>query len=505
MIEAAPVTLEPCGAIPHHRIMIDLKTMLLLEFATTTFMAIAWFLVWAVWRQIYELKVIAAGFVAIAVGLFLFLQRGPDASLVRIVMDNMVIKLGLVLWADGLARFLGQPRFLGISLFCLLAQFVIWTLAVTFVPADLSVRIHASTAFTVIMMSLMIRTLYRDRTQPRFLRWIMIGLLAEYSAASLLQSLLVYLQPATVANWVLSDVNAWYFFQGHMFIVGFFFCLIFMVGMRLSMDLRDRNAALAREVSLRRQLEGELSASLEGEKTARQEQRQLMRMVSHEFRTPLAAIRYASDMLALMLGRPEEAVAKRLRGIDEAVSRMTMLIDRFLASERHEEGVLKIEPVNLPALAEDVQRHFDHSGLGNRLLFRNIARVPDYWADIEMLRTVIVNLVDNALKYSPEDSMVEITMTMRADQIVIDVADRGIGIPEHDRDQIGSRFYRASNTGGTGGSGLGLHACRQLVGYHMGRLELRARDGGGTHAGVFLPRPGLKTEEAEVMREMEPV
>ncbi|MCA1298107.1 sensor histidine kinase [Stappia indica] len=366
-------------------------------------------------------------------------------------------------------------------------------------------RIHASTAFTVIMMSLMIRTLYRDRTQPGFLRWIMIGLLAEYSAASLFQSLLVFLKPATVANWVLSDINAWYFFQGHMFIVGFFFCLIFMVGMRLSMDLRDRNAALAREVSLRRQLEEDLSASLEGEKTARQEQRQLMRMVSHEFRTPLAAIRYASDMLALMLDRPQEAVAKRLRGIDEAVSRMTMLIDRFLSSERHEEGVLKIESVNLPALAEDVQRHFDHSGLGNRLLFLNIARVSDYWADVEMLRTMIVNLIDNALKYSPDDSRVEIAMTTRADRIVIEVADRGIGIPERDLSQIGSRFYRASNTGGTGGSGLGLHTCRQLVGYHMGRLELRARNGGGTRASVFLPRPGLKMEETETMREMEPV
>lgn len=83
----------------------------------------------------------------------------------------------------------------------------------------------------------------------------MIFLLGEYSAASLLQSALVYIQPSTVANPVMTNINTWYFFQGHIFIVGFFFCLIFMVGMRLSMDLRDRNAALAREVTLRRRLE----------------------------------------------------------------------------------------------------------------------------------------------------------------------------------------------------------------------------------------------------------
>ncbi len=484
--------------------MLDLKTMLLLEFATTAFMSVAWLLVWFVWRQIYELKVIAAGFFAIAIGLFLYLQRGPDPSLIRVVTDNMVIKFGLVLWADGLARFLGQPRFVDISAFCLAAQLLFWIFAVIYDPTDLGLRIHASTAFTVVMMALMIRTLYRDRSQPPFLRWIMIFLLGEYSAASLLQSALVYIQPSTVANPVMTNINTWYFFQGHIFIVGFFFCLIFMVGMRLSMDLRDRNAALAREVTLRRRLEGELSASLEGEKAARQDQRQLMRMVSHEFRTPLAAIRYASDMLTLMLERPQQAVAQRLKSIDEAVSRMTMLIDRFLASERQDEGVLKIEQVDFPALYEDVQRHFDHAGLGERLRLHPVAPMPAYRGDTEMLRTVIVNLVDNALKYSPKDAEVEITIEAHNDDIVLEVKDRGIGIPDRDLAQIGNRFYRASNTGGTGGSGLGLHSCRQLVGYHQGHLDLSARQGGGTIARVFLPLPGFARADTETMQEEEP-
>ncbi|GAB2184090.1 sensor histidine kinase [Roseibium sp. LAB1] len=484
--------------------MLDLKTMLLLEFSSTAFMAVAWLLVWFVWRQLYELKVIAAGFIAIALGLFLYLQRGPDPSLVRIVTDNMVLKIGLVLWADGLARFLGQPRFVGFSVLCLVAQLAFWIFAVLYDPTDLGLRIHGSTTFTVVIMGLMIRTLYRDRSQPRFLRWIMIFLLGEYSAASLFQSALVYLQPSTVANPVMANINTWYFFQGHIFIVGFFFCLIFMVGLRLSMDLRDRNAALAREVTLRRQLEGELSASLEGEKTARQDQRQLMRMVSHEFRTPLAAIRYASDMLTLMLDRPQEAVAQRLKGIDEAVSRMTMLIDRFLASERQDEGMLKIEQVDFAALAKEVQRHFDHAGLGERLRLHPIRPLPDYRGDTEMLRTVIVNLVDNALKYSPQDAEVEFAISTQTGNIVIDVRDRGIGIPDRDLEQIGNRFFRASNTGGTGGSGLGLHSCGQLVGHHKGRLDLRARQGGGTLASVHLPLPGLEPAKTKTMQEEEP-
>ena len=85
------------------------------------------------------------------------------------------------------------------------------------------------------------------------------------------------------------NYNAWYFFQGTLFLMAFFAWMVFMVGARLSAELMDRNAALAREVEVRQRLEGELSESLATEKALRTEQRQLMRMVSHEFRTPLAS------------------------------------------------------------------------------------------------------------------------------------------------------------------------------------------------------------------------
>ena len=103
-------------------------------------------------------------------------------------------------------------------------------------------------------------------------------------------------------------------------------------------------------------------------------------------------------MLSVMLPNPEEPVSRRIRGIDEAVSRMTMLIDRFLSSERQEEGVLKIETVDIPALVSDIQQHFEHAALGKRLTFTGVVRLPGFQADVEMLKTVIVNLIDNALK-----------------------------------------------------------------------------------------------------------
>ena len=484
--------------------MLNLKTLLLLEFCTTTLQAIAWLLVWRSWRHLFELKVIAAGFIAIALGLLLLLQRGQDPGAWRILNDNTVIKFGLVLLADGMARFLGQPRCLRIGIVCLAAHIIFWSFALTMSPENLALRIHASTAFTAVLMGIMIRTLYADRSQPSFLRWITIAVLAEYIGASFLQSGLVYWYPATVANQpVLSDINAWYFFQGHLFIVGFFICLLFMVGMRLSLDLRDRNATLAQEVTERQRLEDELSASLDAEKAARQEQRQLIRMVSHEFRTPLAAIRYATEMLDAVIRRPPEAVSKRLRGIDAAVSRMTMLIDRFLSSERQVEGVLKIEVLDTAALAHEVQRHFDQVGQGGRLHFLSVENVSDYWADVEMLRTVVVNLVDNALKYSPPLATVEIAFFTRNKLLIVTVADRGIGVPEDELGHVGRRFFRASNARNTIGNGLGFHTCGQLLEYHRGTVELRARDGGGTVATVRLPMPGLVPESEAKCREVE--
>ena len=261
--------------------------------------------------------------------------------------------------------------------------------------------------------------------------------------------------------------------------------------MRLFADLQDRNTALANEVAERRRLEVELSASLEAERAAREEQTLLMHMVTHEFRTPLAAIRYGRDMLEAVLERPSEAVAKRLTGIDQSVERMTMLIDRFLAGQKQEDSVLEPEELDTVKLMESITQPFILTGLEGRLRFSDLGKVRGYWGDPEMLGTVLINLVDNALKYSADDSLVEIAIFERKNILVFQVSDRGVGVPEADREHIGRRYFRASNARGRTGTGLGLHTCHKLVSYHNGTLSLSPRDGGGTVAIARLPFPGL--------------
>lgn len=466
--------------------MLDLKTVLIVALATASLQAAVWVFVWRAWRHLYELKFLAAGFGAIAAGLFLMITRGAEPAAPAIVLHNTVIKLGLVLLAEGLARFLGQPRYTWIGISLLVLQVTVWSAAVAIDPDDIAIRIHSSTVFTVIMMSVMCLGLVRDRTQPPLLRLVTIAILAEYMAASILQSILEYRLPADFdSSPILADRNAWYLLQGTLFLIALFACLLFMVSSRLSADLRRKHDALLQEVEERRRLERRLNASIEAERALRDEQSDFMRVVSHEFRTPLAIIRNAVDMIGLVGDRSPEATRERLSGIGEALNRLFSLMDRFMADDR--ESGFQPEPMQLGTLIGDVRLHFEMTARGDRLRFAVADETASLHADPEMLGTVIINLIDNALKYAPHDLSIRVEAREEEGSIVIQVRDRGIGIPPAEAGKIGRRFFRASNAKASTGTGLGLYVARKFLAYHGGTLQLAPNNGEGTTAIVRLP------------------
>lgn len=474
--------------------MLDLKTILVVAFATAILQAVTWLFVWRAWRHLYQLKFLGEGFAAIAVGLLLMIMRGIEPAAWNIVLANIIIKLGVVLLADGLARFLGQPRHSWIGISLLIFQTVAWCTAVAVDPGDIAIRIHLSTFFTIVIMSVMCLGLMRDRTQPSLLRWLTIGVLAEYMAASILQSVIEYrLPPGFPSPPMLADRNAWYLLQGTLFQIAFFACLLFMVSSRLSTDLRERNAALSREIQERRRLEGRLSASLAAERALRDEQADFMRIVSHEFRTPLTIIRHAVDMIDLVGDRSLETKQERISGIREALDRLFSLIHRFMANDR--DSGFQPELIRAGSLIEDVRLHFEMTGGSERLAFTAADDAVSLFADSDMLATVMINLIDNALKYSPQDQPIDIDVREERRCMVIRVRDRGIGIPQADLHKVGRRFYRASNTMPGSGTGLGLYTSRKLLAYHSGRLQLFANNGPGTTAVVTVPTSRETTDQ----------
>ena len=210
-----------------------------------------------------------------------------------------------------------------------------------------------------------------------------------------------------------------------------------------------------------------------------------MRVVSHEFRTPLAIIRNAVDMIGLVGDRSPEATRERLSGIGEALNRLFSLIDRFMADDR--ENGFQPEPVQLGSLIGDARLHFEMTARGGRLHFAVADEAASLHADPEMLGTVIINLIDNALKYAPDDPAIRIEAWEEAASVVIQVRDRGIGIPHAEEGKIGRRFFRASNAKAITGTGLGLYAARKFLAYHGGTLQLVSDNGEGTTAIVRVP------------------
>lgn len=124
---------------------------------------------------------------------------------------------------------------------------------------------------------------------------------------------------------------------------------------------------------------------------------------------------------------------------------------------------------------------------GNRLHFLIEDETVSFYADPDMLATVIINLIDNALKYSPDDQPIRIAAREEYGSIMIEVCDRGIGIPHAELGKIGRRFFRASNVKATTGTGLGLYSARKLLAYHDGKLRLLSNAEGGMTAIVTMP------------------
>lgn len=466
--------------------MLDLKTVLIVTMATACLQALVWLFAWRAWRHLYELKFLAAGFVAIALGVLLMLVWGEQPSSWAVIIPNSVIKLGLVLLADGLARFLGQPRHTWVGVSMLLAHVSVWCAIMAVAPEDVALRIHASTVFTVVVMSLMCVGLMRDRSQPAVLRWITIAILVEYMLASVAQSILEIGLPAEVGRApVLADRNAWYLLQGTLFMIALFTCLLFMVSSRLSADLRRKNSKLVHEVRERRRLEKRLNASLDSERALREEQGDLMRVVSHEFRTPLAIIRNAAEMIELIGEKSTAARNERLKAIHEALSRLFGLLDRFMADDR--ERAYRPKVISIGPVLTEVQRHFMMMGCEDRLKVSGENGEIAFFADEEMMVTVLINLIDNALKYSPDRCLVEVDVRTEDACLVVEVLDRGIGIPEGELEKIGSRFFRASNSKNVMGTGLGIYSARRFLKYHSGALSLQPRANGGTIAAIRIP------------------
>ena len=219
--------------------------------------------------------------------------------------------------------------------------------------------------------------------------------------------------------------------------------------------------------------------------------------LSHELKTPIGAVAALADSLS---GETETEVVWRLaeRIVTES-HRMSRIVDDLLDLSRVEfGGTEEWTDIDLATVLVEVvstnQYAAKRQGLGLSLTGSAELLVR---GDRSQLVSVFSNLVDNAIKYSEIGGVVNVSSTIKGDEIMVSVTDHGIGIAERDQKRIFERFYRVdkARSRATGGTGLGLSIVRHIVLEHGGAIDIRSEEGVGSTFTVRLPRVAVKTKD----------
>jgi two-component system, cell cycle sensor histidine kinase DivJ len=272
--------------------------------------------------------------------------------------------------------------------------------------------------------------------------------------------------------------------------------------------------AVTRDISRNKQDATELESARSEAERASETKSRFLATVSHELRTPLNAIIGFSEMLAneTALKLDPERRADYARVICESGQHLLAVVNGILDVSRIEGGHfrLKPEPVAIAPVVEGIYEMMllraEQSGVSLDL---DVAPdLPQIVADRIAMRQILINLISNAVKFTPEGGSVDVTVRMSGSDLLMVIADTGIGIAEEDLAQVGDPFFQASSSYSRPyeGTGLGLSVVKGLVDLHGGAFDIASRIGEGTRVSVRIPREAqlTKTAPASVVERLEP-
>lgn len=216
----------------------------------------------------------------------------------------------------------------------------------------------------------------------------------------------------------------------------------------------------------------------------------LVSVTSHELKTPLTAIKATAELLisydVTKLEREE-----MMGDIYRQAERLEVLIREILDASQIDSGQMPMElaPVDLKDTVAEVLDELQTQTADTNLLVRIPARLPKVSADAAKLRQILVNLITNAIKYSPQHTSVVLTASVHDQAVRVEIKDRGIGIKSEDQTRLFKKFQRVADpsTRETPGTGLGLYIVRGLVELHGGSIDVKSTYGKGSTFAFTLP------------------
>ena len=248
-----------------------------------------------------------------------------------------------------------------------------------------------------------------------------------------------------------------------------------------------------------------LSRSLKHERELSQMKTDFISVVSHEFRTPLTTIQSASELLEYYEWTKEEQV-EQLHQIQSEVKHMTALMEDvlFLSRSNTNKSKLNLNKFDLlrfcSQLLRQMQKTFaqdytlnsfiyissNHTTIEN-LHLQNDLPTLIVKMDEKLLRQILTNLLTNAIKYSPQNKIVDFQLTVEKDHVIFVISDHGIGIPKEDLEHLFGAFHRGKNVGILPGTGLGLSIVKNCIDIHDGSISVESQLDIGTKFTVVLP------------------
>ncbi len=256
-------------------------------------------------------------------------------------------------------------------------------------------------------------------------------------------------------------------------------------------ELRQKNYFLQCEIIERQRLEEELRNALMKEKELSDLKSNIISVVSHEYRTPLATILSSSELLEHYSHKwSEDKRQLHFHRIQSSVHHLTQLVSDVLTISKAEVGKLEFcpSPLDLVTLCQELLEELQPT-LKNQhsITFNTQGVCRSACFDEKLLRQVLTNLLSNAIKYSPEGGDIQLNLVWQQDSVTLYIQDGGIGIPKEDQSQLFDAFYRSSNVGTIAGTGLGLAIVKRCVDLHGGEIAVKSEVGVGTTFTITLP------------------
>ena len=257
-------------------------------------------------------------------------------------------------------------------------------------------------------------------------------------------------------------------------------------------QLEELNIELDKENKKRIEAETKIKNALTKEKELNELKTNFLSLVSHEFKTPLSGILTSTMLLGkYKLAKEQDKRDKHLKTITDRVHYLNNILNDFLSVEQLETGKVNYNFKNIK-LSKVVNEVVYNSNMllkeGQKINYPEDIDDIFIFQDEKTIELILSNLIHNAIKYSPENSMIDIVFSQNDKSVICSITDRGIGIPLKDQESIFNRYFRAGNVLSTQGTGIGLNIVKGHLENLGGTIKFKSKENVGSTFTISIPK-----------------